>query len=80
LRILTEAFRGIQISSSSGICIVSGHPGCGKTSLVHEAMERMEQEGALVACAKFDQYSEDVPYTATVQALYSILIVGPVHL
>lgn len=80
MHILTEAFRGVQISGSSGICIVNGHPGSGKTYLVGEALERMQQEGALVACAKYDQYSEDVPYTATVQALQSILIVGPIHL
>jgi predicted ATPase len=63
---LTEVFRGVYASGSSGICVVRGHPGVGKTYLVREALDMMRQEGALVACAKFDQYSEDVPFTATV--------------
>lgn len=57
----------MQTSGTSGVCIVKGHPGAGKTYLVHEALGRMREEGALVAGAKFDQYSKDVPFTATVQ-------------
>lgn len=56
----------VQASGNSGACVVSGYPGAGKTYLVRDALERMKQEGALVACAKLDQYSEDVPYSAIV--------------
>lgn len=64
---LVATFRTVQVSGTSGVCIVNGYPGAGKTYLVREALERMRQEGGLVASAKFDQYSEDVPYTAIVE-------------
>ena len=69
----------MQVSGTSGVCIVSGYPGSGKTCLVREALERMKQEGALVASAKFDQYSEDVPYTAIVQPFRLLLMIGTTH-
>ena len=69
LHSLMDAFQVVQTSGNSGVCVVSGHPGAGKTYLVREALERMKQEGALVACAKLDQYSEGVPYTAIVLRL-----------
>src|SRR5947207_15776736 len=64
-----ESFRSVQLSGNSEVCIVSGYSGAGKTSLVRSALEKMLQEGALTAYAKFDQFNEDVPYTAMVKNL-----------
>ena len=69
LKRLVATFRVVHGSGASGVCIVKGYPGAGKTYLVQEALERMREEGALVASAKFDQYNKDVPYTAIVQPL-----------
>lgn len=63
---MLESFRAVQLSGYSDVCVVSGYPGAGKTSLVLDALERMTQEGALIAYGKFDQFNEDVPYTAMV--------------
>ena len=72
LQKLMDAFRVVQISGNSGVCLVSGYPGAGKTYLIREALERMRDEGTVVACAKLDQYSEDVPYTAIVKPCQSV--------
>ena len=64
-----ESFRSVQISGNSEVCVVNGYSGVGKTSLVRSALDKMMQEGALTAYAKFDQFNEDVPYTAMVNSL-----------
>lgn len=81
LRLLIESFQNVQLSGSSKVCIVSGHSGSGKTFLVRKALDRMTQEGALTAYAKYDQFNEDVPYTAMVSKyLVFSLILGSMHL
>lgn len=70
LHLLMESFRAVQLTGSSEVCIVSGYGGAGKTYLVRKALEKMVQEGALTAYAKFDQFNEDVPFTAMVILLY----------
>jgi predicted ATPase len=69
LDLLMESFRSVQLSGNSEVCIVNGYSGVGKTSLVSSALDKMMQEGALTAYAKFDQFNEDVPYTAMVNRL-----------
>jgi len=66
LKQIMDSFHAMQSSGNSGVCIVTGYSGSGKTYLVREAMSRMTQEGALTTSAKFDQFSQDVPYTAIV--------------
>jgi predicted ATPase len=61
-----ESFQNVQLSGNSEVCIVSGNSGTGKTFLVRKALDRMMQERALTAYAKYDQFNEDVPYTAMV--------------
>jgi predicted ATPase len=62
-----ESYRAVQLTGiSSELCIVSGYRGAGKTCLVREALNKMVQEGALTAYAKFDQFNEDVSFTAMV--------------
>jgi len=61
-----ESYRAVQLTGISEVCVVSGYGGTGKTYLVREALDKMVQEGALAAYAKFDQFNEDVPFTAMV--------------
>jgi predicted ATPase len=74
-----DVFRSVQQTGNSGVVILSGHAGSGKTYLVREAIERMTKDGALAATAKVDQFSSDVPYTAIVSNPSSQLTVGPMH-
>ena len=71
MNLLLESFREVQLTGDSEVCIVRGYAGAGKTYLVKKAMDRMVQEGALTTYAKYDQYSQDVPYLAMVNRNYS---------
>ena len=66
MNLLMESFREVQLTGNSGVCLVSGYAGAGKTYLVKKAMDRMIREGALTTYAKYDQYADDVPYLAMV--------------
>jgi predicted ATPase len=77
LHLLMESFRAVQLTGISEVCVVSGHAGAGKTHLVYEAMTRMREEGAMTAYAKFDQFNQDIPFTAIVYVLfYGITEIG----
>jgi predicted ATPase len=71
LHLLIESFHSVQLTGNSEVCVVSGYAGAGKTCLVRDAMEKMVQEGALAAYSKFDQFNQDVPYSAMVTPLPS---------
>jgi predicted ATPase len=66
---MMEIFETILPNGTSGVCVVTGYSGCGKTSLVRDALVKMRDKGALIASAKFDQFTKDVPYTAIVCSL-----------
>lgn len=66
LNLLIQSFHEVQLTGKSEVCIVSGFSGAGKTCLVRGGLEKMAQEGALIATAKFDQFNADVPHTAMV--------------
>jgi predicted ATPase len=61
-----ELFRTLQQTGNSGVVIMSGLAGCGKTCLVREALKKMARDGALTVSAKVDQFTSDTPYTAIV--------------
>ena len=74
-----EVFRTVQQTGNSGVVIVSGHAGCGKTYLVREAIKRMAEEGALTVSAKVDQFISEAPYTAIVGGIIVNLTIGPMY-
>jgi predicted ATPase len=76
---IMEVFRNLQQTGNSGVVIVSGHAGCGKTYLVREAIKKMTEDGALAASAKVDQFTSDAPYTAIVSQIIVNLTIGPMY-
>ncbi|MEI8333919.1 MAG: AAA family ATPase, partial [Chloroflexota bacterium] len=65
---LLESFE--RVSHGSGlVLLVPGHPGVGKTSLVHELARPVRDRNGLFIQGKFDQYQQHVPYFAFRQAL-----------
>lgn len=67
-----ELFQTLQQTGNSGVVIMSGLAGCGKTSLVREALKKMSRDGALTVSAKVDQFTSDNPYTAIVSQIIVI--------
>ncbi|MBY5603670.1 AAA family ATPase [Rhizobium leguminosarum] len=64
-----------RVASGNGpeLVIVSGRPGVGKSSLVHEVYGRLISPEVLFASGKFDQYLRDIPYATVAQAFSGLL-------
>jgi len=55
------------------LVFISGHPGVGKTSVVHEFDHWLRDQSGKMIYGKYDQYSRNVPYSAIIQA-FTVLI------
>ncbi len=53
--------------------LITGYAGVGKTSLVHELRQYVNEEGGRFTSGKFDQFRRNRPYFAIVQALQGLV-------
>ncbi len=63
---LEAAFERVR-AGGSGLLLIAGYSGIGKSALVNELQKQMVQGGAFVA-GKFDQLSRSVPFSALASA------------
>ncbi|WP_031527399.1 hybrid sensor histidine kinase/response regulator [Dyadobacter crusticola] len=68
---LLDAFR--QIGDCNKMVLVSGNSGIGKSSLVRELQTRVEAEHVLFITGKFDQYVQNIPFEAIIQAFKELV-------
>ncbi|MEJ2622251.1 MAG: AAA family ATPase [Candidatus Thiodiazotropha sp.] len=69
---LSERFNRVK-SGERGLLLIAGHPGIGKTALVHESRRLIvEKQGNFIE-GKFEQLQRNVPYFAWIQAFKSFL-------
>jgi predicted ATPase/two-component sensor histidine kinase/tRNA A-37 threonylcarbamoyl transferase component Bud32 len=59
---------GERPQGASGLMLISGYSGIGKTSLVQEIYKPITQQRGYFISGKFDQYQRDIPYSALVSA------------
>jgi predicted ATPase/GAF domain-containing protein/serine/threonine protein kinase len=71
---LRAAFDGVGRAGRSGLALVSGYSGIGKSSLVHELEAPIAQNGGVFISGKFDQYQRDIPYSTIVRAFRDHLV------
>ena len=57
-----------SLRGASELCLISGAPGVGKSALVHELGGPLVEKGGYLLQGKFDQYSQQSPYSALAQA------------
>jgi predicted ATPase len=62
------------VEEGSGLVLVSGYSGIGKTSLVHELHRPLTQRRGQFVAGKFDQLARDTPYAALAQAFRGLLL------
>lgn len=61
-------------SAKSGLILVSGDPGIGKTRLVQELYKPItRQNGFFIIAGKFDQLHRPIPYSALIQAFQNLI-------
>ncbi|MCP4132041.1 MAG: AAA family ATPase [bacterium] len=67
----------VQRTASAGerseIVLVSGQPGIGKSSAIHEAHKSIISNSGYFISGKYDQFRRDVPYSAIIQAFQSLV-------
>lgn len=57
----------------SPLILITGYAGVGKTSLVHELRQYVNQQGGNFSSGKFDQFRRNRPYFAIFQALQGLV-------
>lgn len=57
----------------SPLVLITGYAGVGKTSLVHELRQYVNQQGGSFSSGKFDQFRRNRPYFAIFQALQGLV-------
>jgi predicted ATPase len=72
LRELTAAFEE-TLAGRSGLVLVGGAAGVGKTSFINELCRPLVRERGYFISGKFDQVARNVPYSALVQAFRSLV-------
>ncbi|MBT00477.1 MAG: PAS sensor protein [Oceanospirillaceae bacterium] len=71
-----QQLRGLMDRAVQGkqtLVLISGYAGIGKSSLVHELRQYVNELGGHFSSGKFDQYRRNRPYFAIVQALQSLV-------
>jgi len=71
---LLAAFDRVAESGTHALVMVSGPPGCGKSSLISSALKKLQQRQTLLAIGKADQYSSVLPYTVIASAFRSLVL------
>lgn len=70
---LLATFNRVVASGAPELVLVSGHPGVGKSSVVHELHRALVLRRGLFASGKFDRYKRDIPYSTVAQAFQSLI-------
>ena len=70
---LLASFDDVVASGTTSLVLVSGPPGIGKSSVVHELHKVLVSPRGLFTSAKFDQLKRDIPYATLAQAFQSLI-------
>jgi len=70
---LLAAFDRAAAQGETGVVLVSGESGAGKSSLVNELRKAVVSRRGLFASGKFDQYMRDIPYATLAQAFHGLV-------
>lgn len=70
---LLQAFDRVASKGTPELVLVSGYPGIGKSSLVHELHRPIVRERGFFLSGKFDQYRRDIPYSTIAQAFSGLI-------
>jgi PAS domain S-box-containing protein len=68
VKVLLDAFERVVVSGTSGLALVAGYSGIGKSSVVHELQKAIVPPRGLFIAGKFDQHKRDIPYSTLAQA------------
>jgi PAS domain S-box-containing protein len=73
IRALLDTFEQVVADGTPRLVLVSGNPGIGKSSVVHELHKVLVPPRGLFASGKFDQLKRDIPYASVAQAFQGLI-------
>jgi len=74
IALLLRAFERVVATGTPELILVSGYPGIGKSSLVHELQKPLVSERGFFLSGKFDQFARGIPYSTIVRALADLVL------
>ena len=73
VKVLLDAFERVVISGTSGLALVAGYSGIGKSSVVNELQKAIVLPRGLFIAGKFDQHKREIPYGTLAQAFQTLV-------
>lgn len=72
LQMLMKSFDRVT-KGAAELLLILGSPGIGKSTLVQEILNYVQQKHGFFTVGKFEQFQNDIPYSAIIQALDSFI-------
>jgi PAS domain S-box-containing protein len=73
VKVLLDAFERVVATGTSGLALVAGYSGIGKSSVVNELKKAIVRPRGLFIAGKFDQHKQDIPYSTLAQAFQTLV-------
>jgi PAS domain S-box-containing protein len=73
VKVLFDAFERVVVSGTSGLALVAGYSGIGKSSVVNELQKAIVLPRGIFIAGKFDQHKRDIPYGTLAQAFQTLV-------
>jgi PAS domain S-box-containing protein len=73
VKALLGAFERVVTRETSGLALVSGYSGIGKSSVVNELHKEIVLPRGIFIAGKFDQHKRDIPYVTLAQAFQNLV-------
>jgi PAS domain S-box-containing protein len=73
VKMLFDAFERVVVSGTSGLALVAGYSGIGKSSVVNELQKAIVLPRGIFIAGKFDQHKRDIPYGTLAQAFQTLV-------
>ena len=70
---MVSIYERVLKTGQSGILLISGDAGTGKSALVAQLQSAISNTDALFAAGKFDQFKRGIPYATVAQAFRALL-------
>lgn len=70
---LLAAYRDVVATGKTGMVLISGYSGIGKSAVVNELRKVLVAQHAAFAAGKLEQHKRDIPYSTIAQALRSLV-------
>lgn len=72
IKLLKESIDALE-NNKTGLVLVSGYSGLGKTSIIHEMVEVVIKKGGRFISGKFDQLDHNQPYSALIDSFQGLV-------